>query len=148
MKRYETQLRVRYQETDKMGFVYYANYLIWFEVGRTELLEGNGIPYTTLEQEGIFLPAREASLRFIRPAQYGDTIRVFTTIGCLTRAKIECSYRVVNQRDDLLATGRTLHVFTDAMGRLRRISQERLEAFQKALADYREIPAPLSRPKL
>ncbi|MBW2145463.1 MAG: acyl-CoA thioesterase [Deltaproteobacteria bacterium] len=144
MKKYETTIRVRYQETDKMGFVYYANYLIWFEVARTELLEGNGIPYTALEQEGIFLPAKEAGAHYIRPACYGDTVRIFTTIGSLTRAKIECFYRAVNQDDELLVTGRTLHVFTGADGQLRRISPQRLSAFQKALAEYREESPPFA----
>ncbi|MFM7731677.1 MAG: acyl-CoA thioesterase, partial [Flavobacteriales bacterium] len=74
------QLRVRYSETDQMGFVYYGNYASYFEVARVETLRASGITYRELEEQGILLPVREFSIRYIQPARYDDIVDITTTI--------------------------------------------------------------------
>ncbi len=73
---YETTIRVRYAETDQMGVVYYANYLVWFEIGRAELLRSINIPANHLEEDGIFLPVLESHCRYIHSARYDDEVTI------------------------------------------------------------------------
>jgi len=74
------RVTVRYAETDMMGIVYHANYLPWFEVGRTTLLKEIGVPYRKLEEEGFRLPVLEIAAKFLRPAVYDDTVEIVTTV--------------------------------------------------------------------
>lgn len=136
MKGHETRVKVRYSEIDKMGFAYYSHYLVWFEVARTELLESGGVTYRELEEEGIYLPVREASVKYIRPARYWDDIKVFTKIKTLSRVRIECLYEVYNSRGELLATGRTLHIFMSRNGALIRAPIEIYDKISKAFENY------------
>ena len=110
------QVEVRYAETDMMGIVYHANYLPWFEVGRTTMLKEIGVPYKRLEDEGFRLPVLEVSAKFIRPALYDDTLEVLTTLREKPLLKIRLEYEI-RRGDELLATGSTLHAFVDRMGR-------------------------------
>ena len=111
-------LRVRYGDTDRMGFVYYANYLRWFEIGRTELIRSLGTPYREVEEAGVSLPVVEASCRYRKSARYDDSIVIETGIASLERASVEFAYRVVRETDgELLATGRTRHCFLATDGR-------------------------------
>jgi acyl-CoA thioester hydrolase len=107
---------VRYAETDMMGIVYHANYLPWFEVGRTTLLKGIGVPYRRLEEEGFRLPVLEVSAKFLRPALYDDTLEVVTTLRERPAIRIRLEYEV-RRNEDLLATGASLHAFVDRTGR-------------------------------
>jgi acyl-CoA thioester hydrolase len=109
------QVTVRYAETDMMGIVYHANYLPWFEVGRTTLLKEIGVPYKKLEEEGFRLPVLEISAKYLRPAVYDDTLEVVTT---LTEAapRIRLEYEV-RRGDELLATGTSVHAFVDREGK-------------------------------
>jgi acyl-CoA thioester hydrolase len=107
---------VRYAETDMMGIVYHANYLPWFEVGRTTLLKEIGVPYRTLEQEGFRLPVLEVSAKYIKPAVYDDTLDILTTLAERPLLRIRLDYEV--RRDgELLATGGTVHAFVDREGK-------------------------------
>ena len=109
-------ITVRYAETDMMGVVYHANYLPWFEVGRTTLFTELGISYRRLEEEGYRLPVLEANVRYLRPAVYDDTLEVTTLLRERPLLKIRLEYEV--RRDgELLATGNTLHAFVDRQGR-------------------------------
>lgn len=120
----ETRLTVRYAETDQMGIVHHSNYAVWFEAGRTDFFKKNGIAYSEVEARGVMLPLYELTCRFIRPARYEDEIAVITSLKKLTRVRLLMSYEVVNVKTTaLLATGETMHAFTD--GSLRPLNAER-----------------------
>jgi len=96
------QVTVRYAETDMMGVVYHANYLPWFEVGRTTLLKEIGVPYRRLEEEGFRLPVLEVAARYIRPAVYDDTLEITSTVRERPLLRIRIEYEV-RRAEDLLA---------------------------------------------
>jgi acyl-CoA thioester hydrolase len=102
-----------------MGVVYYANYLTWFEVGRTDLLRQLGGSYRELEaRERIYLPVIEAQCRYLRPARYDDVVEIQTTASRPTRARLRFDYELTRAEDGiLLAQGTTLHVATNTDGR-------------------------------
>jgi acyl-CoA thioester hydrolase len=115
-----TQVRVRYAETDQMGIVYYANYLVWFELGRVELLRSLGLAYSRLEQDhGCILPVIDARCRYRSPARYDDEILIETTPALVRESVIKFAYsiyRKVDQKEkarELLAEGETVHVVCD-----------------------------------
>ncbi len=111
----QTRLRVRYAETDQMGIVYHSNYLIWFEVGRTELFREINLPYTMFEEVGLGLAVIEASCRYRLPARYDDEVIVSTSVNISSR-KVTFNYRVYRE-STLLAEGKTIHVFVNKQGR-------------------------------
>lgn len=114
-----TQVRVRYAETDQMGIVYYANYLVWFEIGRVELLRSLGLAYSQLETEHeCILPVVEASCRYRSPAKYDDEILIETRPVLLRGSVIKFGYRILRkapagEQPTLLAEGETVHVVCD-----------------------------------
>ncbi|HEY1847814.1 MAG TPA: thioesterase family protein [Opitutaceae bacterium] len=116
MIRSSVQVTVRYAETDMMGVVYHANFLPWFEVGRTTLLKEIGVPYRRLEEEGFRLPVLEVSAKYLRPALYDDTLDIQTTLPEKPLLRIRLEYEV-RRGAELLATGSTLHAFVDRDGR-------------------------------
>jgi acyl-CoA thioester hydrolase len=108
------RLRVRYADTDQMGIVYYAKYLEYFEVARTELLRELGLPYRTLEEEGVALPVADASLKYFKGAVYDDELLVTAMIDPLNSPRLPITYKILRGSDDtLLAEGTTTLVFTD-----------------------------------
>ena len=107
---------VRYAETDMMGIVYHANYLPWFEIGRTTLLKELGLPYRQLEADGYRLPVLEISAKYVRPATYDDEITIVTTLREKPMIKIRLEYEVL-RGTELLATGYSVHAFVDRSGR-------------------------------
>ena len=115
-----TELRVRYAETDQMGVVYYANYLIWFEVARVEFMRSLGFDYKQMEMEdGCILPVIEATCRYKAPARYDDLILIEAGPILLRGSLLKFAYRIIrasNARDGqlLLAEGETAHVVCDA----------------------------------
>ena len=116
MHRY--QIRVRYGDTDQMGFAYYAHYLRWFEIGRAEMLRTLGASYRSVEERGTLLPVIEARCRYLKPARYDDLITIETGIERLARASVRFGYRVVREAGgDLLAVGHTEHCFLGRDGR-------------------------------
>jgi acyl-CoA thioester hydrolase len=113
-----TRVRVRYAETDQMGVVYYANYFVWFEVGRTELLRSLGGTYRELEANGIFLPVIEASCTYSQASRYDDELDIRTTGKLLSPVRMEFQYEVVRLADQVTtATGRTVHAALNPRGR-------------------------------
>jgi acyl-CoA thioester hydrolase len=112
-----TRVRVRYAETDRMGVVYYANYLVWFEVGRTEWLRATGWSYREMELEGIALPVIEAHCEYRQPARYDDDIEIRTRAALLTPVRIRFDYEVVSSDQSVVASGYTVHAALDATGR-------------------------------
>jgi acyl-CoA thioester hydrolase len=113
-----SRVRVRYAETDKMGVVYYANYFVWFEIGRTDLLRASGWNYRDMEAEGFALPVIEASCAYRESARYDDELEVRTTGELLSPVRVKFSYVVVRAADAAtLATGTTVHASLDGNGR-------------------------------
>jgi acyl-CoA thioester hydrolase len=129
----EITLRVRYAETDAMGVVYHANYLVWFEVGRGEFFRALGQDYGEWEQRGYFLPVVEALARYHAPARYGDLVTVHTWIQEVRSRGLTLAYRVENaDTGQRLVTGWTRHVCMDAEGRARRLPAEMVAAVRPA----------------
>src|SRR5215468_7336584 len=115
----QSRFRVRYAETDQMGMVYYANYLIWMEIGRTDFCRDCGFSYRDLErEEQAFLTVVEANCRYLAPARYDDEIVVATELSRVGRRVVEFTYRI-NSGTTLLAEGRTTHVVIGTDGRPR-----------------------------
>lgn len=123
-----SRVRVRYAETDTMGVVYYANYLVWFEVGRTDLLRSHGCTYREMESDGFSLPATEAHCEYKQPAKYDDEVEIRTNGAVMSAVRVQFTYEVVRAADNvLLATGHTVHASLGRDGRPRRLP-ERLRA--------------------
>jgi len=112
----ETRLRVRYAETDQMGVVYHANHLIWFEVGRVELMRQMGFSYRDMEREdGRFIAVAEATCRYKSPVRYDEEVLVRTQLKKVRKSVIVFHYELMHaQNGRLLAEGETTHVVTDA----------------------------------
>ncbi|GIV95857.1 MAG: thioesterase [Herpetosiphonaceae bacterium] len=126
-----TSLRVRYADTDAMGVAYHANYLIWFEQGRTEFLRQAGISYRELEAQGYLLPVSEVQARFIAPARYDDLLTVKTTPVELRSRRLVFDYEIVNEQGRLLVSGRSTHIVVDRDSRRpTRLPQAILELLQ------------------
>jgi acyl-CoA thioester hydrolase len=115
----ETTVRVRYAETDQMGVVYHGNYFTWFEVGRVDFCRQLGFEYKQMElQDDSFIVVADAHCRFKRPARFDDLLLIRTTIISSQKRTVKFGYEVVNsETKELLATGETLHVFCDKLGR-------------------------------
>ncbi len=113
LPKHQTRFRVRYAETDQMGVVYYANYFIWMEIGRVELVRARGFDYKELEQtEGLYLSVIEADCRYLHPARYDQEIIVQTEVAKSTSRVIEFAYQIRSaDSDTLLAEGSTRHIW-------------------------------------
>ena len=125
-----TRLRVRYADTDQMGVVYYAKYLEYFEVARTEFLRELGLPYRALEESGFALPVADASIRYFKGATYDDELLITATMEPKNSPRLEITYSVIRSGDDaLIAEGTTTLVFTDKIsGKPVRPPQKYLDA--------------------
>lgn len=110
------RLRVRYAETDQMGVVYHANYLVWFEVGRTELLRTLGWTYREMEASGYSLPVISAACQYHRPARYDDELEVMTTGTVLSPVRLAFDYEIL-RGGERIVTGRTEHASLNPKGR-------------------------------
>lgn len=128
------RLKVRYSETDQMALVYHPHYLVWCEMGRTELMRQLGFAYADIERSGTLLAVAEASVRYARAARYDDDIRVVTRIDAVQSRTITFSYRVFRERGndlELLATAMTKLVAMDANGATRRLPERLLQRFRE-----------------
>jgi acyl-CoA thioester hydrolase len=123
-------IRVRYAETDKMGVVYYANYFVWFEVARTDLLRALGWSYREMEHAGVSLPVIDARCEYLRPARYDDELEVRTEGRLLSPIRMEFTYEVRILPDGVVAaSGKTVHAALDTTGRPCRLPDRVREAF-------------------
>ena len=132
-----TDYRVIYGDTDQMGVVYYANYLRLFEIGRNEWIRGSGSAYTRFENEGLFLPVAEATVRYHRSAKYDDIVSIKCCLAGLKGASLRFEYEIF-RGDEVLATGQTRHALIDAEGRPQRWPRELkglVEAWQAQLEE-------------
>jgi acyl-CoA thioester hydrolase len=108
----ETEIRVRYADTDQMHFVYNGKYLEYFEVGRTEMLRDIGLPYNQLEKEGFLLPVLEANVKYKLPAYYDDILIIKSFLKKFPDLKIHIDYEVIRKNtDEIIAEGFTVHAF-------------------------------------
>jgi len=107
----ETKIRVRYAETDMMGYVYYGNYASYFEVARVEAIKNLGFSYKKMEDDGIALPVLEFSVKYFKPAFYDDELLIKTTIDILPHVKIHFLYQTFNVKGDLINSAETTLVF-------------------------------------
>ncbi len=126
-----TEIRIRYGETDRMGYVYYGNYPLFYEVGRTELMRKLGFPYKKLEDMGVMLPVKSLEVDYISPSFYDDLIQIKTTLHLLKGVKVEFQYELFDQKGRLLNKGKTTLVFVDSKTRKPiRIPEDLKEAVQ------------------
>lgn len=112
-----TKIRVRYSETDKMGYVYYGNYAQYFEIGRVEALRQLGTSYKFMEDNGIMMPVVNLQINYKKPAFYDDELTIITTINTLPTTKMVFYYRIINQNNNLINEGETTLVFIDKISR-------------------------------
>ncbi|MES2279437.1 MAG: thioesterase family protein [Bacteroidota bacterium] len=111
MFEHTTKIRVRYGETDQMGYMYYGNYAEFFEVGRVEMLRSVGMTYSSMEQSGIMMPVLELKCKYIRPARYDEEIRVHVIMDKMPGVKIHFRYELFNEKDELIHQAETLLAF-------------------------------------
>jgi acyl-CoA thioester hydrolase len=132
---HETRLRVRYAETDQMGVVYHANHLIWFEVGRVELLRELGFSYRDMEREdGRYIAVAEVTCRYRAPVFYDDEIVVRTRLKTARESVVVFSYELVRADNrTLVAEGETTHIVTDSEMKVAALPEKYLTAFRAAM---------------
>ena len=106
-----TKIRVRYGETDQMGYMYYGNYAEFYEVGRVEMLRSLGLTYSAMEEQGIKMPVLELHCKYLKPALYDEEITIKVVMDKMPGIRIHFRYELYNERDELINTGETLLVF-------------------------------------
>ncbi len=133
-KESEIKLRVRYAETDQMGVVYHSNYLVWFEIGRVELMRQLGFRYRDMEQaDGCHIPVADLRIRYKQPAHYDEEVIVRTRLAEVHRSLLRFRYRVLRAGDGtLLAEGETTHLVVDRELKRCSLPQKYVDAFQAA----------------
>jgi acyl-CoA thioester hydrolase len=131
----ETKLRVRYAETDQMGVAYHSNHLIWFEVGRVELMRQMGFSYRDMERdEDRFIAVAEVTCRYRAPARYDEEVVVRTRLRNVRKSVVVFSYELRRaEGGEVLAEGETVHVVTDSKMKVAPLPEKYLKAFRKAL---------------
>ena len=108
-----TKLRVRYGETDQMGYMYYGNYAEFFEVGRVEMLRSLGLTYSGMEASGVMMPVLEMHSKYLKPARYDEEITINVTMAKMPGVKIHFKYELFNERQELIHIGETLLAFVN-----------------------------------
>lgn len=141
---HQTQVRVRYAETDAMGIVHHANYLVWFEAGRSELCRDKGFSYKQMEDEaGALMVVAESYCRYKSPAYYEDVLTIRTQVGEIRSRSLRFIYEIYRASDDtLIAEGETLHLVTDKDQKVRKIP----EVYRDRLLAPVEDPFPANQP--
>ena len=113
MFEHTTKIRVRYAETDQMGYMYYGNYAQFYEVGRVEMLRSLGMTYKSMEQSGIMMPVLDLKCKFIKPALYDEEITVKVIVEKMPGIRMHFQYELFNEKKELINTGETTLVFID-----------------------------------
>jgi acyl-CoA thioester hydrolase len=145
MEFHDATVRVRYAETDQMGVVYHANYLIWFEIGRVELMRALGFEYKLMETEDdCFIVVAEVSCRYLHPAHYDELLRVRTRISQAGNRIVKYAYELLRDSDGtLLATGSTTHVVCGRDGRPKSLPEKYRAAFGALTTKVSSRPTPV-----
>lgn len=131
MKKIRTEIEVRYQETDQMGVVYHANYLIWFEIGRTKFIEYLGFNYTDMEANNVVSPVTNVNVTYKHPVKYGDSVYVDTWLESYNGIRTVYGYNIVQEDNKVVVTGTTEHVIV-------RKDSFRPLSLRKAFPDWHE----------
>lgn len=132
-------VRVRYAETDRMGVVYYANHLVWFEIGRAEFFRQRGYVYKDLEdQEGCYIIVAEARCRYLSPARYDEVLTIRTRVKAARTRVVVFAYEILADDGRKVATGETLHVITDREGRPRSLPERYRQVLLAPVASARK----------
>jgi len=132
MLSHKTSYRVRYADTDKMGFAHHANYFRWFEVGRSELFRQIGLTYKEIEASGVYLPLSEIHCEFKSPAQYDDLLVIKTDLDASLKATLQFNYQIYSEDENtLVASGFTKHACMDSNGRVVRPPDFLVDVIQK-----------------
>ena len=136
MIKHTTDIRIRYADTDQMKFAYYGKFFEYFEQGRSDMLRSIGLPYTRVEEMGLFLPVIEAHASYKKAARYDDLLHVVTILRDTPVARVRLDYEVYKEGEkDLLAEGYTIHTFVNAAsGKPTRAPAQFVEAIEKAIA--------------
>ncbi|WP_077621866.1 acyl-CoA thioesterase [Sediminibacillus massiliensis] len=138
-KSVKTTIKVRYQETDQMGVVYHANYLVWFEIGRTAFIEELGFKYHEMEQQGAVSPVVDANISFHHPIRYGEDAVVETWINTYDGLRVEYGYQIIDLNGEVAVSGNTKHVVVKKDNfrpvSIRRVFPEWHEAYLKAMGE-------------
>ncbi|NBJ69910.1 MULTISPECIES: thioesterase family protein [Clostridia] len=113
MPKIKTPIEVRYQETDQMGVVYHANYLVWFEIGRTKFIESLGLEYTEMEAHQVVSPVTNAQIHFKKPIRYGDQVTVETWLEAYNGIRTVYGYHILNEKEEIAVSGTTEHVIVN-----------------------------------
>lgn len=121
---HETKIRVRYGETDRMGYLYYGHYPEYFEVSRTDMIRSLGISYREIEDLGIILPVRSLNIQYKQPALYDEELLVKSCLKAIPELKLDIDYEVYNEQNTLICQGNTILVFVDAQARKPRKAPE------------------------
>ncbi|WP_027399766.1 acyl-CoA thioesterase [Anaerovorax odorimutans] len=139
MKKYETEVRVIYADTDAMGIVYHTNYIKWFEVGRTEYLRQIGFPYSILEKEGVWLPLAGVVCNYKLPAVYDDILTINTWVKELKAATVTMAYEILRKETgEILVTGFTKHAITDEKLKPIRLKNKNQELHKRIMEDLND----------
>ncbi|WP_368654914.1 acyl-CoA thioesterase [Ornithinibacillus sp. 4-3] len=113
MKKVKTPIEVRYQETDQMGIVYHANYLVWFEIGRTKFIEHLGFKYADMEKSNVVSPVIDAQITYKKAIRYGEKVMIETWLEQYDGIRTEYGYRILNENGELAVSGTTKHVIVN-----------------------------------
>ena len=113
MKNFVQKIRVRYAETDRMGYAYYGNYAAWFEVARVEMLRSMGVHYKQLEDDGVMLPVLEYKIKYFKPAFYDEELSIHISIDRVEGSRLFFSYKTFNEKEEQLNQAETTLVFVD-----------------------------------
>ena len=135
---HETEIRVRYAETDKMGIVHHSNYVIWFEAGRSDFCRARGFSYIQMEADNAMMTVAETYVRYKSPAYYDDLLTVRTQIGEMRSRSVQFVYEIFRASDEkLIAEGETLHLVTDENNKVRTIP----EVYRRLLLGETDVAA-------
>lgn len=110
---HETKVRVRYGETDQMGYMYYGNYAEFYEVARVEMLRSLGMTYRSMEESGIMMPVLEMNCKYIKPARYDEELLIKTIVSKMPGVRIHFKYEFYNEQDEFIHVGETTLAFVD-----------------------------------
>ncbi|MGM7701305.1 acyl-CoA thioesterase [Pseudalkalibacillus sp. Hm43] len=137
-----TEIEVRYAETDQMGVVHHANYLVWFELGRTRFIKELGFSYPKMEEDGVLAPVTDINISYKKPFRYGDTATIKTWLDDYTGLRAIYGYEIYNEQDELCITGTSSHVLVDKETFKPLIMKKVLPDWHKA---YKEAMKPLQQ---
>lgn len=135
MKKFTSTFRVRYAETDRMGFVYYANYIVWFELGRSALLREAGYPYSQLEKDGCILPVVEVYCKYREPASYDEELNIECWVERLRKRDLTFGYHIL-RKGKVLAEGYTRHIPVSSLGKRILIPEDLITCISPYVKDH------------